>query len=549
MKLKNLLDKKLSSRPAKQELVQSNIIKGGNVAPSLQATQEQLKNLKMKDTASSSTPASSSKSAKSASSSAASSTTAPVKPSSSTPADDNGKKETLRGKLEVKILEARNLSSNPNAKPYCLVEFEHNQDLTPAQKGATPAWNASFAFDVNGRQSDVAIMIYDRDNSDDFLGMVKLKPNYRNVGATGKNWFGLYSRQYSDRVEGEVHVELTFNVTKKKMTIDDFDLLKVIGIGSFGKVMLVKKKDTERLYAMKILKKNHILQRDEVDHTRSERVILEKNQNPFLVGLKFAFQTPEKIYLVLDFVNGGELFYHLQNEGKFDEDRAKFYAAQLLLALEHLHTLDVVYRDLKPENILVDYSGYIALTDFGLCKEDVKHDGKTSTFCGTPEYMAPEVLKKQGYGPAVDWWTLGILLYEMISGLPPYYDENTNLMYQNILYGDLVFPPGVSSKAQSLIKGLLNRDPEKRMGAGPRGALAIREHPFFANISWPDLLARKYRAPWKPQLSSDACVRNFAPEFTQMTPEDSVVEDSPLGSADQRQFQGFTFTGDSEYMS
>ena len=197
------------------------------------------------------------------------------------------------------------------------------------------------------------------------------------------------------------------------------------------------------------------MERKEVAHTLSERNVLIRASSPFLVGLKFSFQTPEKLYLVLDYMNGGELFYHLQKETIFSEDRARFYVCELILALEHLHKYDIVYRDLKPENILLDSSGHISLTDFGLCKEHVSFNDTTNTFCGTAEYLAPEVLTGQGYGKAVDWWSLGILFYEMTTGLPPFYSENTNLMYKKILHNQLVFPPGFSDKAQSLLRGVI----------------------------------------------------------------------------------------------
>lgn len=277
---------------------------------------------------------------------------------------------------------------------------------------------------------------------------------------------------------GEMHVQLLYRNlgVKKPMTIDDFDLLKVIGKGSFGKVMQVRKKDTARIYAMKIIRKANIVERSEVEHTLAERNVLAKIQNPFIVNLKFSFQSPDKLYLVLAFANGGELFHHLQTEGCFHEERAKFYAAELLLALETLHQYNIIYRDLKPENILLDYTGHIALCDFGLCKLNMTRNETTNTFCGTPEYLAPELLIGNGYTKVVDWWTLGVLLYEMIVGLPPFYSENTNEMYRKILNDPLRFPaddgsegPPVTPVGKDLLSRLLERDPLRRLGAdGPQ---------------------------------------------------------------------------------
>ncbi|KAI8833533.1 kinase-like domain-containing protein, partial [Chytridium lagenaria] len=224
----------------------------------------------------------------------------------------------------------------------------------------------------------------------------------------------------------------------------------------------------------------------------------------------------------------------------FEEDRARFYTAELLCALDCLHTFDIIYRDLKPENILLDFSGHIALCDFGLCKLNMKEGNKTNTFCGTPEYLAPEVLIGQGYTKAVDWWTLGILLYEMLTGLPPFYDENVNEMYKKILKDELRFPEEVSPTAKDLLKGLLNRDPNQRLGH--KNAEEIKRHPFFAEINWQKLMARKYAPPFRPDVASATDTSNFDEEFTSEAPQDSYVEGSScLTEAIQHQFEGFSF--------
>jgi len=235
----------------------------------------------------------------------------------------------------------------------------------------------------------------------------------------------------SEEPESNVDWEapVLYSGDNKKVGKDDFELLKVIGKGSFGKVMQVKKKDDGQIYAMKVLRKEAIIARKQVDHTRAEKAILQKIEHPFIVKLNYAFQTEDKLYMVLDFVNGGELFFHLKKEGKFSEERVRLYSAEIALALHHLHSRDIVYRDLKPENILIDADAHICITDFGLSKEIIS-DEVTHTFCGTPEYLAPEVLKGQGHGCPVDWWSLGTLIYEMLTGLPPFYSQNINIMYQ-----------------------------------------------------------------------------------------------------------------------
>lgn len=341
---------------------------------------------------------------------------------------------------------------------------------------------------------------------------------------------------------GSIDIRVSFNRAKldKHLTIDDFDLLKVVGKGSFGKVMQVRKRDTKRIYALKTLRKAHIISRAEVNHTLAERTVLAQIDNPFIVPLKFSFQSPEKLYLVLAFVNGGELFHHLQHEGRFDLNRARFYTAELLCALECLHEYNVIYRDLKPENILLDYTGHIALCDFGLCKLNMEGQEKTNTFCGTPEYLAPELLLAQGYTKVVDWWTLGVLFYEMLTGLPPFYDTDVNVMYNKILSEPLRFPDDMDRDAKSLLQGLLCRDPKKRLGVN--GAAEIRAHPFFAQIDWRRLMNKKYAAPFKPSVQSATDTSNFDVEFTSEVPADSVADNSYLSESVQQQFGGWTYT-------
>jgi serum/glucocorticoid-regulated kinase 2 len=344
------------------------------------------------------------------------------------------------------------------------------------------------------------------------------------------------------------------------LKVEDFELLKVVGKGSFGKVMQVMKKDTQRIYALKTIRKQHIISRSEVAHTLAERSVLAQINNPFIVPLKFSFQSPDKLYFVLAFVNGGELFHHLQKEQRFDINRSRFYAAELLCALECLHGFGVIYRDLKPENILVDYVGHIALCDFGLCKLDMKDEDKTNTFCGTPEYLAPELLHGQGYTKAVDWWTLGVLLYEMLTGLPPFYDENTNEMYRKILSEPLHFPGPevVPPAARDLLQKLLDRDATRRLGTNGAAEIKVgrwmmmttdmctrltltQAHPFFHSIDWRKLLDRKYEPSFKPSVMDERDTANFDKEFTSEAPTDSYVEGPMLSQTMQQQFAGWSY--------
>lgn len=436
--------------------------------------------------------------------------------------------------------------------PYVVLEFDKNEVLIDALGGdlSSPIWNYRADFDVS-RTSNISVSSYLRttvggpeDMGNDLLiARLDLTPTLEGHHASDQ-WYNATAGS------GSFHLKIDFKPSRNEpLTIDSFELLKVIGKGSFGKVMQVRKKNTQRVYALKTIRKAHIAQRPgEITHILAERTVLALVNNPFIVPLKFSFQNPDKLYLVMSFVNGGELFYHLQREGKFDQDRSRFYAAELLCALEHLHGFNVVYRDLKPENILLDYTGHIALCDFGLCKLNMSETEKTNTFCGTPEYIAPELLGNQGYTKTVDWWTLGVLLYEMMIGLPPFYDENVNVMYQRILSDPLVFPPDVSSEAKSVMSGLLQRDPSKRLGVN--GGEEIKRHIFFANyIDWQRLLEKKIQPPFKPSVESVLDVANFDTEFTNEEAQDSVVMDSALSETVQDQFRGFTYNPANEHLS
>ncbi|KAI9014130.1 kinase-like domain-containing protein [Hyaloraphidium curvatum] len=427
----------------------------------------------------------------------------------------------------------------------------------PGPAVSNPIWKHEATFDVQRTDGDVTISIWDREGAgredETFLGMLKIRlPSLH--GKVHDNWFRLLPRPeengLKDDVRGELRVQMSWKpLEPKTVGSSEFELLKVVGKGSFGKVLQVRKKDTNRIYAMKILHKKDIIERQEIAHTLSERNVLIQATSPFLVGLKFSFQTSAKLYLVLDYMNGGELFYHLQKETAFSEERAKFYTAELVLALDHLHKYNVVYRDLKPENILLDSNGHVALTDFGLCKENVAYDDTTNTFCGTAEYLAPEVLTGKGYGKSVDWWSLGILFYEMTTGLPPFYSENVNVMYKKILHNQLTFPPGFSEAAQSLVRGLLTRDPRRRLGGGPNDAADIKRHPYFADLDWVKLQRKQLRPPFKPKVTSETDTSNFDPAFTEGIPVDSLPNrDAPISETLQQHFQGFSFVEDSHLL-
>eukprot|EP00820_Chromera_velia_P028903 Cvel_11978.t1-p1 / transcript=Cvel_11978.t1 / gene=Cvel_11978 / organism=Chromera_velia_CCMP2878 / gene_product=RAC-beta serine/threonine-protein kinase A, putative / transcript_product=RAC-beta serine/threonine-protein kinase A, putative / location=Cvel_scaffold768:16140-17414(-) / protein_length=425 / sequence_SO=supercontig / SO=protein_coding / is_pseudo=false len=319
--------------------------------------------------------------------------------------------------------------------------------------------------------------------------------------------------------------------TKEKVTLDDFTLLKVIGKGSYGQVMLVRSKYDGNVYAMKMLRKENIVKRNQVEHTKTERSVLEYISHPFIVQLVYAFQTAKKLYFVLEYCPGGELFFHLSRAGRFTEVRARFYSAEILLALEHLHSLNIVYRDLKPENVLLDAEGHVRLTDFGLSKEGIEDNFSARSLCGTPEYLAPEILNQVGHGKAVDWWSLGALIYEMLTGLPPFYTRDREKLFENIRHGELKYPPFVSPVAKSLLQGLFHRDPAKRLGGGPRDAEEIKCHPFFASLDWHAAAQRRLQPPFKPSISSNTDTQYFDKEFVNLPVINSEVPENPLSTA------------------
>ena len=337
---------------------------------------------------------------------------------------------------------------------------------------------------------------------------------------------------------------------------------QLICVGTFGQVYQVRKKDTHRIYAMKVLSKKVIVQKKEVAHTLGERNILVRTalaDSPFIVGLKFSFQTNTDLYLVTDFMSGGELFWHLQKEGRFNETRAKFYIAELILALQHLHQHDIVYRDLKPENILLDANGHIALCDFGLSKANLTKNDTTNTFCGTTEYLAPEVLlDEQGYTTMVDFWSLGVLVFEMCCGWSPFYAEDTQQMYKNIAFGKVRFPrDALSTEGRNFVKGLLNRNPKHRLGAD-NDAEELKQHPFFSDVDWIALAKKQVVPPFKPKLKSVLDTSNFDPEFTNALANssslsaraealagDGMPASTPLSPGMQANFRGFTFVDES----
>jgi len=315
-----------------------------------------------------------------------------------------------------------------------------------------------------------------------------------------------------------------FDLAGKQLAYGDFNLGKTLGTGAFGRVRFVTYKPTGNHYALKTLKKAAIIKMKQVDHMMSETSILVKLKHPFIVNMYGKFHDPRYVHLVLEYIVGGEFFTHLRKAGRFDNTASCFYGAQIASIFEYCHSLNIIYRDLKPENILINMDGYVKLTDFGFAKV-IEH--RTYTLCGTPEYIAPEVLLNKGHGKPVDWWTLGILIYEMIVGYPPFVDEDPMGIYQKILSGKIVFPKIIDKNAKSLVKKLLTADLGKRFGNLKNGADDIKQHKWFHEISWDALLAKTVAAPFKPAIKSATDTSNFEdyPDSAEMPPVVAAAQD------------------------
>ncbi|KAJ1407163.1 Serine/threonine-protein kinase, active site [Sesbania bispinosa] len=310
----------------------------------------------------------------------------------------------------------------------------------------------------------------------------------------------------------------------QRVSIEDFEVLKVVGQGAFAKVYQVRKKGTSEIYAMKVMRKDRIMEKNHAEYMNAERNILTKIEHPFIVQLRYSFQTKYRLYLVLDFVNGGHLFFQLYHQGLFREDLARIYAAEIVSAVSHLHSNGIMHRDLKPENILLDADGHVMLTDFGLAKQ-FEESTRSNSMCGTLEYMAPEIILGKGHDKAADWWSVGILLFEMLTGKPPFCGGNREKIQQKIVKDKIKLPAFLSSEAHSLLKGLLQKEASRRLGGGPRGIEEIKGHKWFKPINWKRLDAREIQPSFRPEVAGKYCVANFEKRWTDMP-----VVDSPAAS-------------------
>uniref|UniRef100_A0A8C6PRD1 Protein kinase C n=1 Tax=Nothobranchius furzeri TaxID=105023 RepID=A0A8C6PRD1_NOTFU len=322
------------------------------------------------------------------------------------------------------------------------------------------------------------------------------------------------------------------------LTLDHLQLLKVLGKGSFGKVMLAELKGKGQFFAVKVLKKDVVLMDDDVECTLVEKRVLSLAwENPFLTHLYSTFQSKEHLFFVMEYLNGGDLMFHIQEKGRFEVARATFYAAEIIVGLQFLHSKGVIYRDLKLDNIMLDKDGHIKIADFGMCKEKITATEKASTFCGTPDYIAPEILLGQKYSFSVDWWSFGVLVFEMLVGQSPFQGDDEDELFEAIRTDNPDYPRWLNKESKNLLEQLFIREPSKRLGVVGN----IREHPFFKVINWTLLEKRQVNPPFKPKVKSPGDCSNFDREFLNEKPRLSFGDKKLIDTMDQNAFKGFSF--------
>jgi len=349
----------------------------------------------------------------------------------------------------------------------------------------------------------------------------------------------LWLSEGKSQANAPVPAPRTKSLIKRKYKFEQFKMIKVLGKGSFGKVMLACLKQENKYFAIKALKKDIVVEDDDVECTMVEKRVLALGcRHPYLTHLFCTFQSKEHLFFVMEYLNGGDLMFHIQASGRFPEQRAKFYAAEISLGLQFLHKHKIVYRDLKLDNVLLDFEGHCKIADFGMCRENTSNENKASTFCGTPDYIAPEILSSRRYSFGVDWWSLGVLLYEMLLGQSPFHGSDEEQLFTSIKTKNPVFPRWLNKQAVDCCRQLLKKDVEMRLGVVKR----IQNHIFFSNMDWAAIEKRQVAPPFKPNIKSPSDFSNFDKEFTNASPRLTKGDKGVIASLDQELFEGFSFT-------
>ena len=448
----------------------------------------------------------------------------------------NLKKTTLKRRIDIRVIKGITLAKNSDEFVIHCNDEEYDYQYMSAKKKTIVEIIAKYYYNIIGEE--LKLFELNLSSLSTFVTSKKEKMKEKNSSRMPRtNCISIGEYIYGKKTNEEVHkkeshVKKTNKIiASTKVELNDFEIIKTIGRGSVGKILLVRYRSTGDLYSIKSMRKDQLLSESLIDNILDEKNILSEGQCEFILQLSFFFQSPERIYFVTPFMKGGDLYHKLKIDGYLSEDLVRFYTAQIAIALQHLHEFGIAYRDLKPENILIDEDGYIKLCDFGA---SIHFQGtrKENTFAGSPEYASPEMISHEGHNIMSDWWSFGILIYELLYGITPFFNKDKNRMYELIEIGELKFPKTikvendikpikVSDEAKHIITKLLEKNPGSRLGKN--GLKEIKIHPFFGNLNFDMINHKKLKSPFKPQIDDNNLASNFDEEYTSMDIKESPV--------------------------